>query len=140
MHSHFFDECLRLAEQAAQNSEVPIGAVLVKDGVIVARSANETEARMSFIAHAELNCLKEAAQKLGTKYLQGCELYVSLEPCLMCLTAAKLSRVDAIHYLVASEKFGASGPGYRELKMQCHDGTQSEESRSLLRRFFEARR
>jgi tRNA(adenine34) deaminase len=140
MNNDFFSQCLQLAEQAAERGEVPIGAVIVKDGKVIASSANQTESEMSFTAHAEMLCLKQASQVLQTKYLEGCELYISLEPCLMCVTAARLSRIDAIHYLIASEKFGAQGPGYRDIKLELHDLKESEESRRLLRRFFEARR
>ncbi len=139
-HSKYFDTCLELAEKAGLKNEVPIAAILVREGKIIASASNETESENSFLAHAELQVIREASRVLQSKYLKGCELYVTLEPCLMCLTAARLARIDAIHYLVASEKFGEDGPAYHPIRTEVHEGEQSEKSKSLLRRFFQTRR
>lgn len=136
----YFARCLELAEQASAQHEVPIGAVLVKDGQIVAQASNQTESKNSFLAHAEMICLQQATEKLGSKYLNDCELYVSLEPCLMCLTAARLSRISAVHYLLASEKFGEKGLAYFSTQLKEHNHPLRERALLLLRSFFSGRR
>jgi len=136
----YFAEALKLAEQAAQENEVPIGCVIVKDNKIIARAYNQTEKKICFTAHAELLCLQSATEHLNTKYLNGCDLYITLEPCLMCLTAARLSRVNAIYYLAASEKFGSEGIAYPAIKVEQSNSPLLEETKLLLRRFFENRR
>ena len=139
-HDYFFSEALKLAEKASHENEVPIGAVIVKDQKIIASAYNQTEKNGSFTAHAELLCLQEAAVFLKTKYLKDCDLYITLEPCLMCLTAARLSRINAIYYLVASEKFGSEGVAYPTVTSQQLPSSLTDETKLLLRRFFENRR
>jgi len=139
-YNTFFSEALKLAEQASLENEVPIGCVIVKENRIIARAYNQTEKKGSFTAHAELQCLQEAATLLQTKYLNECDLFITLEPCLMCLTAARLSRINAIYYLVASEKFGTEGIAYPPVKVHQHTSPLADEIKLLLRRFFENRR
>lgn len=136
----FFLEALKEAKKAAEKNEVPIGAVLVKDGKIIARACNQTERRGQFFAHAELLCLERASKKLRSKYLVNCELYVTLEPCRMCRYAAALSRIASIHYLLSSKKFGARGPGYSKSSIRRHRHALSNETLSLLQSFFRTRR
>jgi len=135
-----FQAALTEAEKAFKRSEVPIGAVIVKDGKIIARAFNSTEKKKSFLAHAELIAIQKACKKLGTKYLQNCHLYISLEPCQMCRTAAQLSRISSVHYLLKSKKFGKSGIAYHPLKIKKSRSVLSEQSRHLLSSFFESRR
>lgn len=138
--SNFFERALKLAAKAASHNEIPIGAVLVKDGKIISGAFNQTEKRGSFLAHAEMICIEKANRKLRTKYLDGCELYITLEPCKMCETAAKLCRIESIHYLLASKKFGRKGPGYRNLRRRAYLGAMREQSAALLADFFQRRR
>lgn len=140
MHEFFFQAALDEARRAALNNEVPIGAVLEKGGEIIARAANATEREGNFLAHAELHCILEATKILKTKYLVGCTLYVTLEPCMMCQTAARLSRISAVHYLVASEKFGSAGQALFQTKVEKIEDPLSVRSAELLRRFFSERR
>jgi len=137
---HFFERALAMARSAASRDEVPIGAVLVKDGKILSEQANRTEELDRFTAHAELLCIEEATKKIGSKHLLGCELYVTLEPCQMCLHAAKLSRIQSIAYLLPSEKFGSSGIGYFSTESSLHDSALKTDSLALLQNFFQKKR
>ncbi len=139
----FFKVALLEAKKAADRNEVPIGAVLVKDGKIIAKAFNQTEKKQSFSAHAEILCINKATRKLKTKYLLGCSIYVSLEPCLMCRYAASLSRIESIHYLIESPAFGLKGKAYPALQVRMIDDIKnqlSQASRTLLQDFFRKKR
>jgi tRNA(adenine34) deaminase len=132
---------LEQANCGARVSEVPIGAVLVKEGRVIAAAHNQTESEGSFIAHAEMIVLREACSQLETKYLEGCELYVTVEPCRMCLAAAQLSRISKIVYGVSSEKFGADGSAYHPIAIEkLSDESLSSQIQALLSDFFRSRR
>jgi len=136
-----FEECTRLAELAAQADEVPIGVVIVKDGKIISGAHNETEKQSNFLAHAEMIAIERATKFLHTKYLNDCDLYSALEPCPMCLAAARLSRIKSIFYLVSSEKFGADGCALFATHLQkIENRPESNKILNLLRSFFEKRR
>lgn len=135
-----FRLALEQAKLAATNHEVPIGCILVKEGRVVCSSFNKTEEQGHFLAHAEINCLIEASKILKTKYLNGCELYVTLEPCRMCVAAASLSRIDSIYYLCASELFGEDGSGYKYVNLNEISSEMTHEAKSLLQSFFQERR
>lgn len=136
----FFEAALRQAAVAHDKNEVPIGAVIVKDGKIIAKAYNQTEKKRSFLAHAEILAILSASKKLKSKYLNGCELFVSLEPCMMCRFAARLSRIESIHYLLASEKFGRRGPGYRKIKVRNKKSPMTQRAKEILQSFFSNRR
>ena len=134
--SKFFLAALREAKKADKKNEVPIGAILVKEGKIISKSFNETEKRNSFLAHAEMLCIEKACKKLRTKYLNNCELYITLEPCQMCFAAAKLSRarpfwagkvMSATRRHEAIAVPGACGPCTKDAdccgQQVCTDGT-----------------
>lgn len=112
----------------------------MKDGKIIARAHNQTEKKKTFLAHAEMICIQRACKKLNSKYLTGCDLFVTLEPCLMCRTAAKLSRIKNIYYLTKSEKFGSRGPGYFKSKNRRITSPLTQRSVDLLQDFFRQRR
>lgn len=136
-----FERVLELATQAASLNEIPIGAVVVKDGEIISEAHNETEMRKSFLAHAEIIVIEKASKKIGSKYLNDCELFVSLEPCGMCLHAAMLSRITTIHYLLKSEKFGAEGKAYYKTSSQNFDDESLYiKQQELLADFFKTKR
>lgn len=138
--STYFQAALRLAERAKELNEVPIGAVIVSEGKIIAEAYNQTEHHQRFTAHAEMLCIEEATRKLNSKYLTDCTLYITLEPCKMCLAAAQLSRIESIQYLLPSEKFGENGPGYKKIECQSHSGDLQSESAKLLADFFGKKR
>lgn len=97
------------AEAAASLGEVPVGAVIVKDGAVIAKGYNLTETLQDPSAHAELAAIKSAAVKLNTRRLTGCTLYVTLEPCPMCAGAIVLARIDRLVYGAADPKAGCAG-------------------------------
>ncbi len=139
-------EALWEAENAGE--DVPVGAVLVKDGTIIARAHNERESGPEGIfAHAEMLCMQRAAARLKTERLQGCTLYVTLEPCPMCAGAMMLSGLDACVFGAYDARQGCCGSVY-DLpeddrfyhRVQVSGGLLHDESAALLRRFFENKR
>jgi tRNA(adenine34) deaminase len=98
---------LKEAKKAAQKGEVPVGAVVVKDGKIIGRGHNLTERKQSVLVHAEMAALAKASKKLGSWRLNDCDLYVTLEPCTMCAGAIVLSRIQNLYYGATDPKAGA---------------------------------
>ena len=133
---------LQEAECAAEEGEIPVGALIVKDGEEVARAHNLCETLRDPTAHAEVLAIRAAAQRIGSWRLSGCTLYVTLEPCPMCTGAAVNARVDRIVYAAKDPRAGACGslcnlPAYPlESRPECIGGICAEEARSLLRAFF----
>lgn len=136
----YLPRVFELAEQAQAQDEIPIGALLVKDRKIIAEAFNKTEVLSRFTAHAEMLCIEEATKRLGTKYLNGCSLYVSLEPCAMCRYAARLSRIDSIYYLLNSEMFGSTGQGYPKIHIEKIDDPLSDKLLKMMQGFFQKKR
>jgi tRNA(adenine34) deaminase len=138
---------LREAERAAEHDDVPIGAVVVREGEVVAAAGNERELRADPTAHAELLALREAARSLGGWRIPDSVLYVTLEPCAMCAGAIVLARVPRVVYGAADPKAGASGSVLDVLgeprlnhRPQVDSGLLAEESAALLEAFFAKRR
>ncbi len=143
----FMREALRLAAQAAQAGEVPVGAVVVKDGQIVGRGSNAPISRHDPSAHAEIMALRDAAQQLGNYRLVGCELFVTLEPCMMCVGAMFHARVARVVFGAHDPKTGAAGSVFNmfaETRLnhhaRIHGGVLAEECGKMLSDFFAARR
>ena len=140
-------EALILAEAAAAAGEVPVGAVIVRDGAIVGRGYNAPVLSHDPSAHAEIQALRDAARRLGNYRLPGCELFVTLEPCAMCAGAISHARIGRVVYGATDAKGGAveSGPRFFE-QATCHwrpevrGGVMGEESAAMLQNFFRARR
>lgn len=135
------------ARFAAASGEVPVGAVLIADGSVIARAHNQREALQDPTAHAELIAIREAASHLGTWRLTGSTLYVTMEPCAMCVGAAILARVERVVFGAWDPKAGACGsllniPEERRLnhRIEVIGGILEEESRELLQRFFQSLR
>jgi tRNA(Arg) A34 adenosine deaminase TadA len=136
------------AEAAAAAGEVPVGAVLLgPDGVLLARDRNRVEELRDPTAHAELLVIRAAALRLATPRLAGCDLYVTLEPCPMCATAASLARLRRIYYGAEDPKGGGVDHGPRIFSSPaCHHrpevygGIAAGRAAELLRTFFQARR
>lgn len=105
----FMEEALKEAYKAKEKNEVPVGAIIVRDGAIIARAHNLRESLNSPSAHAEILAIEEAAKKIGSWRLNGCELYVTLEPCVMCTGAILQSRISKIHIGTFDENGGACG-------------------------------
>ena len=143
----FMHEALVLAKRAAEAGEVPVGAVVVKDGAVVGRGYNRPVSGKDPTAHAEVMALREAAERIGNYRLGECELYVTLEPCAMCAGAIMHARVSRVVYGAADPKSGACGSVvdlFAENRLNHHamivGGVMAEESAGLLQDFFSARR
>jgi tRNA(adenine34) deaminase len=140
-------EALRLAELAAEAGEVPVGAIVVHAGRIVGRGSNRPISTADPTAHAEIVALREAAGALGNYRLTGCELFVTLEPCVMCVGAMAHARIARVVYGASDPKTGACGslldlpavPGFNH-HGRFEGGVQADASVALLRRFFAQRR
>ena len=144
---HFMRLALREAERALEHDEVPIGAVVVHDGEVVAAAGNERELRRDPTAHAEVLAIRAAAEALGGWRLPGTTLYVTLEPCAMCAGAIVLARIPDVVFGAHDSKAGAAGSVMNVLadpalnhRPQVTAGILEEESSALLREFFAARR
>ena len=134
-------EALKEAQAAAVANEVPVGAVVVSRGRIIARAGNQTERRRDVTAHAEMVALTAAAHHLGAKYLPDCTLYVTLEPCPMCAGALAWAQVGTVVWGAADEKRGFSRYGALLHPKTCvQHGLLATEAQALLRAFFHARR
>jgi tRNA(Arg) A34 adenosine deaminase TadA len=138
---------LDLAAEAAVAGEVPVGAVITRGEDILAEARNTMRGSLDPTAHAEIVAIRAAAEALGQPRLDGCILWVTLEPCAMCAAAASLARLDAIRYGADDPKGGGVVHGARILSQPtCHHrpdvfgGIGEAESAALLKRFFEARR
>ena len=138
---------LELAQQAGQSGEVPVGAVVVLDGVIIGRGSNSPIGRHDPSAHAEMLALRDAAQKVGNYRLPGCELFVTLEPCLMCAGAIFHARVARVVYGASDPKTGTAGSVlnlFAEQRLNHHatveGGVLAAECGLVLSEFFAARR
>ncbi len=138
----FMREALALAEQAAALGEVPVGAVIVKDGKVIARGYNRRELDHRATAHAELLAIEEACRVTESWRLHGCTLYVTLEPCPMCAGTIINSRVDRVVYGARDEKAGACGTVVNLFEMGFNhrpilkSGILAAECGAILSRFF----
>ena len=138
---------LDLARQAATNNEVPVGAILIKDGVVIGRGSNATIVSHDPTAHAEIIAMREAAKHLGNYRLVDCTLYVTLEPCAMCSGAIQHARIARLVYGASDPKTGACGSVVdlmKEPKLNHHtevvSGVLAEECGAVLTTFFKQRR
>lgn len=138
---------LQLAHEAAAAREVPVGAVIVRDGEIIGEGHNRTKTDKDPSAHAEIVAIRAAAAKLGDERLTGCDLYVTLEPCPMCAGAISHARIARVYYGAADPKGGAVEHGARVFqqptclhKPETYSGLGENEAAELLRSFFAERR
>ena len=136
-----------LAREAARAGEVPVGAVVVKDGVVLGEAHNAPREMADPTAHAEVLALRRAAEKLGSERLDGCELWVTLEPCAMCAGAIVHARIARLYYGAPDPKGGAVEHGARVfeqdqclLRPEVYPGIGEAQAAELLRRFFRERR
>ena len=147
VHEFFMQEALQEARLALQSTEVPVGAVVVVDNVIVGRGHNQRQTMPDPTAHAEILALRQAAKHLGHWQLTAATLYVTLEPCIMCLGAAVLSRIGCLVFGCKDPKAGACGSQFDILGMRRLNhtfvvvgGVCADEASALLRGFFKALR
>lgn len=138
---YFMRKALEEAEKAYESDEVPVGAVIVVNQRIIARAHNLTERLNDVTAHAEMQAITSAANFLGGKYLKRCTLYVTLEPCVMCMGALYWSQLDRIVYAASDPKRGALAQGVNpHPKSICIGGVMQEAAADLLQRFFQKKR
>ena len=146
-HELFMVQAFKLAEMAYEKDEVPVGAVIVKDGRIIGKGYNQTEMLKDATAHAEMLAISSACATLNNKYLNGCTLYVTLEPCPMCAGAIIWSKIDRVVFAAMDVKKGACGSRLDLLKDKSMNhqpeviqGIMELDSTYLLKKFFEEKR
>ena len=143
----FMKAALRQAQKAANIDETPIGCVIVYDGKIIARGYNRRNTEKNTLAHAELSAIRKASKKLGDWRLEGCTMYVTLEPCQMCAGAIVQSRMDKVVIGAMNPKAGCAGSVMNLLQIPAFNhqvaleyGILEEECSSILTNFFKALR
>ena len=143
----FMDLALKEAEAAGERGEIPVGAVVVREGEVVAAAGNRTREAADVTAHAEVLAIRAAAERLGTERLSECDLYVTLEPCTLCAAAISFARIRRLYYGAGDPKGGAVEHGVRFFAAPtCHhapevySGIGESAAAGLLRRFFRALR
>lgn len=142
---YFISEALAIASEPCGPDEVPVGAVIVKDGRIIASAANRTERSNDPTAHAEILAIRQAAEKTGDWRLAGCSLYVTLEPCLMCCGAIINARIERLVFGAYSKQEGCCGSvvdvaGFKSVKTEIIGGVLKEQCEKLLSDYFTAKR
>lgn len=138
---------LKEAEQAKEESEVPIGAVVVYQNRIIGRGYNQTQRLHDATAHAEILAITSASNHLQTHILKDCDIYITAEPCIMCVGAILNSRIKSVYFSTFEPKFGAAGSIYNLLennkyhhKIKVYSGIYADESKFLLQSFFQNKR
>ena len=140
--AYYMSLALKQAERALEEEEIPVGAVVVCQGKIVAKAYNQTEMLTDVTAHAEMLAITSAAQTIGAKYLKDCTLYVTLEPCLMCAGAIYWSQLGRLVFGASEDKRGflSQGKDILHPKTEVIAGILADESALLLKEFFSMRR
>lgn len=138
------NEALLQAKLAAEKDEIPVGAVVVHENKIIAKAHNSNRQLCDATAHAEILAIRQACQQNQSHRLDDCDIYITLEPCFMCLAAISLARIRRIYYGANDAKFGAiesssqifhAASGYQQLEI--YSGINSQESIELLQKFFQ---
>ena len=142
---YFMSEAIKYARTAFNNQEVPVGAVIVHQGVIIAASYNQIVKNSNATHHAEILALSNAMQKLKTRYLNECDIYSTLEPCPMCAYAISLSRIKRLYFGALDVKGGGVYNGPEVFKYSNHipeiyEGILADQSSEILKDFFQNRR
>lgn len=143
MEEKFMKEAIKLAKKAQLLDEMPVGAVIVKDGKIIARGHNKRETKKNALLHAEIDAINKACRKLGGWRLVGCDMYVTLEPCPMCAGALLNARVENVYFGAYDEKSGCAGSALNLFNMNlCNyslnvqGGILQEECTLVIKDFF----
>lgn len=145
---NFMNQAFILAKKALTHDDVPIGAVIVQDGKIIARGENRVQKSKNPTLHAEIVAINKACKKLGQKFLDECDLYVTLEPCAMCATAISFARIKNIYFAAIDEKGGGITSNARVFENDKHLWKPNiiqmpefaEQSAKMLRNFFKQQR
>lgn len=135
---HFMKEAYKLAQQADEEGEIPVGAVVVSNKRIIGKGYNQTEKLNDVTAHAEILAITAAQNYLGAKYLKGCEMFVTLEPCVMCAGALFWSKIDKLSFGAKDEKRGFTTISQNILhpKTKIESGLLSVECSAIVSEFF----
>lgn len=143
MEERFMKEALKEAKKAYEKEEVPVGAIIVKNGEIIAKAHNLKESKKSTICHAEILAIQKASKKLNAWRLEDCEMYVTLEPCSMCAGALIQARIKRVYIGTMDHKTGACGSVYNLFKdytfnhkVEYETGILKEECERILQDFF----
>ncbi|MBQ6732898.1 MAG: nucleoside deaminase [Paludibacteraceae bacterium] len=138
----FMKAALTEAQEAYRRDEVPIGAVVVHSGMIIGRGHNLTETLSDVTAHAEIQAITAAEQTLGSKYLEGCTVYVTVEPCVMCAGAMYWAKIARLVYGAPDAKYGYTqvSPAALHPKTEVTSGILATECASLMKEFFKNKR
>ena len=143
MEEKFMKEALKEAKKAYDNGEIPIGAIIVKDGKIIARAHNQKEEKNDATKHAEIIAIQKASKKVQGWRLENCEMYVTLEPCMMCTGAIIQSRIKKVYIGAMNEKLGYCGSVLNLLeynkydyKVESETGILQKECSKIIRNFF----
>ena len=141
-HEYFMKEALKEAEKAFGEDEVPVGAIVTINDKIIARAHNQTERLTDVTAHAEMIAITSASNALGSKYLDECAIYITIEPCLMCATALFWSKINNIFYGASDEKYGYSTYNFAlfNKKTKVRSGLLEGECAELMKVFFRKKR
>ncbi len=146
-HDEYMNAALLEAKRAFDENEVPVGAVLTKNGKIIGKGHNCRETKNDISSHAEIEAIRDAERHLGKWSLEGCSLYVTVEPCLMCSGAIKQARISAIYYGADDPSMGAIKSHYHvfdesnvEFDPLVYSGVKEEEASKLMKDFFASRR
>jgi len=135
------------ARIAMEEGEIPVGAVIVAEGKIIGKGHNSTEKLKDPTAHAEILAIREASEFIGEKFLSECDIYITVEPCMMCAGAILLSRIRHVYFGAFEPKFGACGSVFNLIETEKYNhrpkvfsGILAEESEELLKKYFESKR
>lgn len=141
--NYYMRQALKEAKKAYQKLEVPVGAVIVKDGKIIAKAHNQKETKLDTTKHAEILAIQKASKKIGAWRLIDCEMYVTLEPCSMCAGAIINSRIKKVYIGASDEKTGAVGSVFNLFtdykfnhKVEFEEGILKDECESIIKQFF----
>ena len=146
-HEEIMREAYKLAQTAAQNGDVPVGAVVIRDGQIIGRGQNMRQRTGDPSAHAEIIAMREAAETVGSWNLSGCSLYVTLEPCPMCAGAVIVSRMDNVYFGAYDRELGCCGTLYNlpedermNHRANVYGGIMEDACSQILTDFFKSKR
>ena len=142
LHRYYMNEAFKLAKEALEHDEVPVGAIIVSNNRILAKTRNQVEELRDTTAHAELMAITAASHALHNKFLDQCVLYVTLEPCPMCAAALSWARIGTIIYAAVDERkgYGLFNPNLLHPKTEVHQGLMQDECGALVREFFRGKR
>lgn len=141
MEIKFMKSAIKEAKKAEKIDEIPVGAVIIQDGKIIARGYNKRETKQDALMHAEINAISKACKKLGSWRLDGCDIYVTLEPCPMCAGAIIQARIENVYFGAYDPKAGCLGSvcdlsGILPHKIKYEGGIMQTECEELLKSFF----